>query len=76
MSDSDARIAAVLPTHDETQPPLPKTIKRSSVNVSEIANLRKILAQMFGGQDLTQLPALTHHDVLKIVSKVGDELGI
>jgi transposase len=74
IADCDARIAAVLPPHDETQPPLPKTTKRGGVNAPDIANLREILAQMCGGQDLTQLPALTHYGVLQLIGEVGTDL--
>jgi transposase len=72
ITDCDTRIAAVLPPHDDTQPPLPlpKTAKRGGVNAPDIANLREILAQMCGGQDLTQLPALTHYGVLQLTGEV------
>ncbi|MCE3603654.1 transposase [Massilia sp. P8910] len=74
ITGCDTRIAAVLPPHDEMPPPLPKTTKRGGVNAPDIANLREILAQMCGGQDLTQLPALTHYGVLQLVSEVDTDL--
>jgi transposase len=74
IADCDGRIATALPPHDETQPPLPKTTKRGGVNAPEIANLREILAQMCGGQDMTKLPALTHYGVLQLVSEVCTDL--
>lgn len=76
IADCDQRIAAVLPPYDEMQPPLTKHAKRGSVNAPEIANLREILAQMCGGQDLTQLPALTHHSVLHLIGEVGTDLSV
>ena len=57
ITECDGRIESVLPPHDPTQPPLPKTAKRGGVNSPEIGMLREILAQMCGGRDLTQLPA-------------------
>ena len=76
IADCDARIAAVLPPHDKTQPPLPKTTKRGGINAPDIANLREILAQMCGGQDLTQLPALTHYGVLQLIGEIGTDLSV
>lgn len=77
IADCDARIAAVLPPHDETQQPLSKsTAKRGGVNAPDIANLREILAQMCGGQDLTQLPALTQYGVLQLIGEVGTDLTV
>lgn len=77
IADCDARIAAVLPPPDETQPPLSKTTaKRGGVNAPDIANLREILAQMCGGQDLTQLPALTQYGVLQLIGEVGTNLEV
>ena len=76
VADCDQRIAAVLPPYDETQPPLAKTTKRGGINAPEIANLREILAQMCGGQDLTQLPALTHYGVLQLIGEVGTDLEV
>ena len=66
IADCDSRIAAVLPAHDATQPPLAKTAKRAGVNAPEIAKLREIVAQMCGGRDLTRLPAHTHYGVLQL----------
>jgi len=40
IAECDSRIAAVLPPHDETQPPLSGRAKRGGVNAPEIANLR------------------------------------
>lgn len=71
----DTRIAAILPPHDDTQRPLPKTSKRASVNAPDIAHLREILAQMCGGQDMTQLPALTQYSVLQLIGEVGTNLN-
>jgi transposase len=76
IADCDQRIAAVLPPYDQTQPPLAKSTKRGGVNAPEIANLREILAQMCGGQDLTQLPALTHYGVLQLIGEVGTDLNV
>lgn len=76
ITECDERIAAVLPPHDDSQPPLPKTSKRDSANAPGIAHLREILAQMCGGQDLTQLPALTHYSVLQLIGEVGTDLAV
>lgn len=75
IANCDQRIAAVLPPYDDTQPPLAKAAKRGGVNAPEIANLREILAQMCGGQDMTELPALTHYGVLQLISEVGTDLS-
>jgi transposase len=77
IADCDARIAAVLPPHDGTQPPLPRsTAKRGGANTPDITHLREILAQMCGGQDLTQLPALTQYGVLQLIGEVGTDLTV
>ncbi len=76
IANRDKRIAAVPPPYDETRPPLSKTTKRGGVNAPDIAKLREILAQMSGGQDLTQRPTLTHYDVLQLIGEVGTNLGI
>lgn len=76
IADCDQRIAAVLPPHDQTQPPLPKNTKRGGVNAPDIANLREILAQMCGGRDMTQLPAMTHYGVLQLIGEVGTDLTV
>lgn len=76
IADCDQRIATVLPPHDPTQPPLPKSTKRGGVNAPDIANLREILAQMCGGQDMTQLPAMTHYGVLQLIGEVGTDLSV
>jgi transposase len=76
IAECDARIAAVLPAHDPTQPPLQKTTKRAGVNSPEIAKLREILAQMCGGRDLTRLPAHTHYGVLQLIGEVGTDLSV
>ena len=76
IGDCDQCIAAVLPPYDETQPPLPGGTKRGGVNAPDIAHLREILAQMCGGQDLTQLPALTHYGVLQLIGEVGTHLDV
>ena len=75
IANCDQRIAAVLPPYDDTQPPLVKAAKRGGINAPEIANLREILAQMCGGQDMTELPALTHYGVLQLISEVGTDLS-
>ena len=76
IAHCDSRIAAVLPAHDATQPPLAKTTKRAGVNAPEISKLREILAQMCGGRDLTRLPALSHYGVLQLVGEVGTDLSV
>ena len=47
--------------------------------IAEIAapadQLREILAQMCGGQDLTQLAAMTHYGVLQLIGEVGTDLS-
>ena len=75
IANCDQRIVAVLPPYDDTQPPLAKAAKRGGINAPEIANLREILAQMCGGQDMTELPALTHYGVLQLISEVGTDLS-
>ncbi|MCI0151703.1 transposase, partial [Paraburkholderia sediminicola] len=76
IADCDRRITAVLPPHDETQPPLPTSTKQSGVNAPEISRLREILAQMCGGRDLTKLPALSQYGVLQLIGEVGTDLGV
>jgi len=75
IAECDARIATVLPPHDDTQPPLPRTTRQSSVNAPDIARLREILAQMCGGRDLTKLPALSSYGVLQLIGEVGTDLS-
>lgn len=75
IAECDGRIESVLPPHDPTQPPLPKTTKRGGVNSPEIGMLREILAQMCGGRDLTQLPAHTQYSVLQLVGETGTDLS-
>ena len=76
IADCDRRIAAVLPPHDETQPPLPSSTKQTGVNAPEISRLREILAQMCGGRDLTKLPALSQYGVLQLIGEVGTDLSV
>jgi transposase len=73
--ECDRRIESVLPPHDPTQSPLPKTTKRGGVNSPEIGMLREILAQMCGGRDLTQLPAHTQYSVLQLIGETGTDLS-
>jgi transposase len=75
IAECDRRIESVLPPHDPTQPPLPKTSKRGGANAPEISKLREVLAQMCGGRDLTQLPAHTQYSVLQIVGETGTDLS-
>ena len=75
IANCDRRIESVLPAHDPTQPPLPKTTKRGGANSPEIGMLREILAQMCGGRDLTQLPAHTQYSVLQLVGETGTDLS-
>jgi len=75
IAECDARIATVLPPHDDTQPPLPRSTRRASVNAPDIAGLREILAQMCGGRDLTKLPALSSYGVLQLIGEVGTDLS-
>ncbi|MEX3944866.1 transposase [Paraburkholderia sp. BR10937] len=44
--------------------------------LDEIFLLRKILAQMCGGRDLTRLPALSEYGVLQLIGEVGTDLSI
>ncbi|MGF6870980.1 IS110 family transposase [Paraburkholderia sp. MM5477-R1] len=76
IADCDQRLTAVLPPHDATQPPLPRSTRRSSVNAPEIARLREILTQMCGGRDLTTLPALSDYGVLQLIGEVGTDLSV
>jgi transposase len=75
IDECDRRIEAVLPPYDPTQEALPKTTKRGGTNAPEISMLREILAQMCGGRDLTQLPAMTHYGVLQIIGETGTDLS-
>jgi hypothetical protein len=75
IADCDRRIESVLPPHDPTQPPLPRSIKRGGANAPEIAKLREILVQMCDGRDLTQLPAHTPYGVLQIIGETGTDLS-
>jgi transposase len=76
IADCDIRIVAVLPPHDKSLTPLPKSSKKASVNAPEIPKLREILAQMCGGNDLTKLPALSHSGVLQLIGEVGTDLSV
>ena len=71
IAGCDQRIAAVLPPHDDTQPPLPGSTRQTGVNAPDIARLREILAQMCGGRDLTKLPALSSYGVLQLIGEWG-----
>ena len=71
----DRQIESVLPPHDPTRPPLAGPPKRGGANAPEIGKLREILAQMCGGRDLTQLPALAPYSVLQIVGETGTDLS-
>ena len=76
IADCDERIATVLPPHDDTQPPLPRSTRQTGINAPEIARLREILAQMCGGRDSTKLPALSSYGVLQLIGEVGTELSV
>ncbi|HKO17796.1 MAG TPA: IS110 family transposase [Acidobacteriaceae bacterium] len=75
IADCDKKIASVLPTFDDTQPPLPGPPKRGGANAPQINKLREILRQMCGGQDLTILPGLAPFSVLQLIGEVGTDLS-
>lgn len=76
IGECDRRVEALL--HAMSDPARPSNIsrprKRSGVNAPDIPNLRDILAQICGGQDLTILPAHTEYSVLQIIAEVGTDL--
>lgn len=76
IEDCDKQIADVLPLHDNTLPPMPKSKRKAGINAPEIPRLREILAQMCGGRDLTKLPALSSYGVLQLIGEVGTDLSI
>jgi transposase len=75
IADCDQCIADILPSPNPEQPPLGKTSKRPGPNAPEIALLRESLAQMCGGNDLTQLPAMTPYGALQLIGEVGTDLS-
>jgi len=76
ISECDRQVEALLHemSDHEGPPKVSRPRKRPGVNAPDIANLRDILAQMCGGQDLTTLPAHTEYSVLQIVAEVGTDL--
>jgi hypothetical protein len=80
IADCDHALAAPLrdtPGPGSPPPPSPRTAtpgERRSANAPETTDLRGILAQMCGGEDLTVLPAHTEYSVLQILSEVGTDL--
>jgi hypothetical protein len=79
IAECDRQVALVLQDiNGDDEPGEPgnpaQSRKRPGVNAPQIANLRGILAQMCGGNDLTVLPAHTEYSVLQIVAEVGTDL--
>lgn len=75
IEDCDRQIAAILPPHDDKQPPLSKKHKRGGINAPKIEHLREILAQKCGGKDLTILPGLSQYSILQLIGEVGTDLS-
>lgn len=78
IAECDRQIEALLPAPDDAEPPdVPANTssrKRPGANAPEIPKLRQILTQMYGGHDLTRLPAHTEYSVLQLVGEVGTDL--
>jgi transposase len=79
IADCDRQMQAVLQDINGGGEPgergnLAKPRKHPGVNAPQIDNLRAILVQMCGGNDLTTLPAHTEYSVLQIVAEVGTDL--
>jgi transposase len=79
ISECDRRVEALLHEIEPRQPPNAPALagrrSRPGVNAPDIPDLRAILAQICGGQDLTQLPAHTEYSVLQIIAEVGTDLN-
>lgn len=82
IAECDRQIELILPKapDGETTPPAAsgkkkaKLHNRPGVNAPKIPNLRSILQQMCGNQDLTTLPAHSEYSVLQLTSEVGTDL--
>jgi len=78
IADCDRQIQALLPEPPDEQPPgqahPDKARKRPGGNAPRIPGLRKILAHMCDGRDVTVLPAHTEYTALQIISEVGTDL--
>jgi len=78
IAECDRRVDALLHEMNPAEPHIApaKTGRRSQPGASapDIPNLRAMLAQICGSQDLTQLPAHTEYGVLQVISEVGTDL--
>jgi len=78
IAECDRRVEALLHDIDPGQPPNARALaarpSRPGVNAPDIPDLRAMLAQICGGQDLTQLPAHTEYGVLQVIAEVGTDL--
>jgi transposase len=80
IEDCDRAIAAILPQPDADDDASgtggQKGKSNAGVNAPKIANLREIIVQYCGGNDLTQLPAHSEYSVLQVISEVGTDLSL
>jgi transposase len=85
IEDCDRAIAAILPKHepkpdvdddDASSASRRKGKSSAGVNAPNIANLREIMVQYCGGNDLTQLPAYSEYSLLHVISEVGTDLSL
>jgi len=79
IAECDRQVEALLPApgDNDAPPNIPAQAqprKRPGANAPAIPKLREILVQMYGGHDLTRLPAHTEYSVLQIVGEVGTDL--
>jgi transposase len=52
-----------------------KKRKAGGTNSPKIAGLHRMLVQLCGGQDPTQLPGMAQHSLLKVIGEVGTDLS-
>lgn len=76
IAECDAEIAKLLPEGNNQPPagPQQKGKSNAGVNAPKIPGLRRVLVDVCGGQDLTQLPAHSEYSVLQLISEVGTDL--
>lgn len=80
IADCDRQIATVLqdlaaptaPPPADAPPPAPH--KRLQHNAPQIDDLHQLLVRITGGQDLSQLPALSDYSVLQLLGEVGTDM--
>jgi transposase len=79
IAECDRRVETLLHEIEDCAEPSDDCVmaaprSRPGVNAPDIPGLRAMLAQICGGQDLTQLPAHTEYSVLQAIAEVGTDL--